>query len=107
MARYGFLQIPTGNCEAPETRNQNVFAKGNGASNVPTKKRLLTRRSKRDILLQPRNTDEEKLTAKELERTKKWRDMAVSEKPTNGSLHYSFPITKKVTLPFRKMGIDI
>lgn len=36
-----------------------------------------------------------KMTAKEIERTKKWRDMAIIDRP-NGAIHYLFPITKKV-----------
>jgi hypothetical protein len=66
---------------------------------VGKRKKLLSRR-KRDILLQPKKVqDEEKMTAKELERTQKWIDMAVVDN-TDGTLHYRFPITKKVP-PFQ------
>jgi len=102
--RYGFLQVPTGNCETPETRNQNIFAKANGLAKLaPRKKKKLLSRGKRDILLQSRNADEEKMTAKELERSKKWRDMAIPEQ-LNGTLHYHFPITKKVPFPRTSRG---
>ena len=100
MSRYGFLQVPAGNCAAPESRNQDVFVKENGLHKGKAKGKVLSR-SKRDILLQPRNADDEKMTAKELERTKKWREMAIAEQP-NGSLHYRFPVTKKV-LPHRSI----
>jgi hypothetical protein len=52
-------------------------------------------KSKDDILLQPRKFDEAKMTAKEFERTKKWRAMAVIARP-EGIIGYQFPITKKV-----------
>jgi hypothetical protein len=35
------------------------------------------------------------MTEKELERTMKWRDMAIIDRPS-GSIHYRFPLTKKV-----------
>jgi hypothetical protein len=66
---------------------------------VGKRKKLLSR-GKRDILLQPKKVqDEEKMTAKELERTQKWRDMAIVDN-TNRTLHYRFPITKKVRPTF-------
>ena len=58
-------------------------------------RRKLLRKSKDDILIQPRKIDDVKMTAKELERAKKWRDMAVMDRP-NRTVHYRFPVTKKV-----------
>ena len=59
------------------------------------KQRKLLSKDRNDILRQPRKIDESKITAKEIERTKKWRNMATIERP-NGGIHYRFPITKKV-----------
>jgi hypothetical protein len=93
--------VPTSNADPPESRNRDVLKengsakKTRGSGNKRPGKRKLLVKSKDDILVQPRKMDESKATAKELERTKKWRDMAVIERP-NGSIHYSFPITKKV-----------
>jgi hypothetical protein len=58
--------------------------------------KLLTK-AKDDILMQPRRTEETRLTAKEMRRAKKWRDMAIIDRP-NGSIHYTFPMTKKVVV---------
>ena len=60
------------------------------------KRSKLLSKKKEDILIEPPKADfETKMTAKEIERTKKWQDMAVVERP-NGVIHYHFPITKKV-----------
>lgn len=77
----------------------------NGNTTPVKKKKSFSERSKRgkllskkkeDILIEPPKADfETKMTAKEIERTKKWQDMAVVERP-NGVIHYHFPITKKV-----------
>jgi len=101
FCRYGFLYIPSGNCQSPDSRNLSAVPKENGTvvrhSSVPraASRKLLTK-SKDDILNQPRKVDVNKTTAKELERTKKWRDMAVIDRP-NGTIHYRFPISKKVS----------
>ena len=65
------------------------------SSSVPVRRKTLLSKSKDDILLQPRKFDEAKMTAKEFERTKKWRAMAVIARP-EGIIGYQFPITKKV-----------
>ena len=65
------------------------------SSSVPVRPERLLSKSKDDILIQPRKWDESKMTAKEFERTKKWRAMAVIARP-NGIIGYQFPITKKV-----------
>ena len=94
--RYGFLQVPSSNCEAPEVRNRAAVSNGNGlARNGSIRKKLLTK-SKDDILIQPKKMNDMKMSAKELERTKKWRDMAIIDRP-NGTIHYLFPLTKKVS----------
>jgi hypothetical protein len=64
---------------------------------APVKRKILVK-SRDDILITPRKWDEEKLTAKEMERTKKWRNMAVIQRP-NGTIHYSFPMSRKVQSP--------
>ena len=102
--RYGFLRVQASNCDPPEVRNRDAVPKDdrNGrksrrSSSVPARRKKLLTKSKDDILLQPRKIDEAKMTAKEFERTKKWRDMAVIARP-NGIIGYQFPITKKVNL---------
>ena len=93
--RYGFLRVPSSNCEAPEVRNRSTVANGNGVAHKGTVRRKLLTKSKDDILLQPKKKSDLKMTAKELERTKKWRDMAIIDR-TNGTIHYQFPFNKKV-----------
>ena len=63
---------------------------------ISTAKRKILANTKDDILLSPRKSDEEKVRAKEMERTKKWRNMAVIERP-NGTIQYRFPMTRKVS----------
>lgn len=67
---------------------------GNKQTAPPVRRRLLSK-SKDDILNQPKRIEESKMNEKELERTMKWRDMAVIDRP-DGSIHYRFPLTKKV-----------
>jgi hypothetical protein len=58
--------------------------------------RKLLGKAKDDILIQPRKGDyESKLNAKEIERARKWHDMALIERP-NGTVNFHFPVTKKV-----------
>jgi hypothetical protein len=58
--------------------------------------RNLLGKTKDDILIQPQKGDfEEKLHAKEIERARKWQNMAIIERP-NGSIHFRFPLSKKV-----------
>ena len=98
MTRYGFLVLQTSNCDPPEERNRaavNGTKSHRNCPDSPRRHKLLRTPSKRDILIQPRNQDDQKLTAKELERAKKWRDMAYIERP-NGSIKYRFPVNKKL-----------
>ena len=95
LMRYGFLRVPSSNCATPEVRNRPAVANGNGVARSASVRRKLLTKSKDDILIQPRKMNDGKMTAKELERTKKWRDMAIIDRP-NGSIHYRFPLTKKV-----------
>jgi hypothetical protein len=105
--RYGFLRVQSSNCDPPAARNRAALRpatatsrKSMRASSVdaehPKRKNKLLTKSKDDILIQPRKADfETKMTAKEIERAKKWKHMAVAQK-TNGTIHFHFPITKKV-----------
>jgi hypothetical protein len=105
--RYGFLRVQSSNCDPPKERNRAALRpqtatsrKSMRASSVdaehPKRKNKLLGKSKDDILIQPRKADfETKMTAKEIERAKKWKHMAVAQKP-NGTIHFHFPITKKV-----------
>jgi hypothetical protein len=105
--RYGFLRIQSSNCDPPEARNRAALRSENGSSRKsmrassvdaeqPKRKNKLLGKSKDDILIPPRKADfETKMTAKEIERAKKWKDMAVMQKP-NGTLQFKFPVTKKV-----------
>jgi len=101
------LKVQSSNCDPPDVRNQLVFY-GNGSS--PGRKLVrhyillgdssraakFLGKSKDDILIPPRKANlENKLTAKELERVKKWQNMAVVERPGGGIL-YRFPVSKKV-----------
>jgi hypothetical protein len=62
----------------------------------PKRRNKLIGKSKDDILIQPRTADfESKMTAKEIERAKKWKNMAIAQKP-NGTINFQIPITKKV-----------
>src|SRR5208282_2957039 len=98
--RYGFLQVPSSNCEAPEVRNRAAVGNGSGSAHSGTIRRKLLTKSKDDILIQPKKKNDVKMTAKELERTKKWRNMAIIDRP-NGTIHYRFPVTKKVIQSLR------
>lgn len=71
-----------------------VSTNGTGSRNFSNRRKLLTK-SKDDILIQPKKVNDIKMTEKEIERTKKWRDMAIIDRP-NGTIHYRFPVTKKV-----------
>lgn len=105
--RYGFLRMQSSNCDPPEARNRAALRSENGSSRKsmrassvdaeqPKRKNKLLGKSKDDILIPPRKADfETKMTAKEIERAKKWKDMAVMQKP-NGTLQFKFPVTKKV-----------
>ena len=62
-------------------------------------------KAKDDILLTPRNFDQEKLMAKEMEWTKKWRNMAAIERP-NGMIYYCFPMSRKVRAPLKNLGVN-
>lgn len=65
-------------------------------------KKLLSK-AKDDILIQPRKPDfETKLVAKEIERARKWQNMAIIDRHT-GIIQYHFPLTKKV---FVLGGVD-
>jgi hypothetical protein len=99
MIRYGFLRVPSSNCESPEFRNRAAVPTESGSSryhlnNNPVRRNLLTK-SKDDILVQPRKVNDTKMIAKEIERTKKWRNMAIIDRP-NGTIHYRFAFTNKV-----------
>lgn len=90
------------NCDPPEMRHRAAVSAENEKSKESSthdldfsKQRKLLSKERNDILRLPRKVDESKMTAKEIERTKKWRDMATIERP-NGGIHYRFPITKKV-----------
>ncbi len=99
--RYGFLKIPSSNGDPPEERNrsaiENMNDNGHGKKTPERhKKHKLLSKKREDILVEPPKPDfETKMTAKEIERTKKWQDMAVVERP-DGIIHYHFPVTKKV-----------
>jgi hypothetical protein len=99
--RYGFLKIPSSNGDPPEERNRSAIetttSNGQGKKSPEKhKKHKLLSKKREDILVEPPKPDfETKMTAKEIERTKKWQDMAVVERP-DGIIHYHFPITKKV-----------
>ena len=78
LMRYGFLQVPSSNCEAPEVRNRAAVGNGNGLAHSGTIRRKLLTKSKDDILIQPKKKNDVKMTAKELERTKNggiWRSL--------------------------------
>lgn len=97
LMRYGFLRVPSSNCEAPEVRNRAAVANGNGLAHSGTVRKKLLTKSKDDILIQPKKMNDVKMTtAKELERTKKWRDMAIIDRPS-GTIRYIFPLSKKVS----------
>ena len=85
--------MQSSNCEPPEARNQNAINGNKQYSPVRSRRKLLSK-SRGDILMQPRRNETE-MTAKEIARAKKWRDMAVIER-SNEAIHYRFPITKKV-----------
>jgi hypothetical protein len=74
--------------------NGNSKKSGNKQTAGPMRRKLLLK-VKDDILIQPKKVEAAKMTEKELERTKKWRDMAVIDRPY-GSILYRFPFTKKV-----------
>ena len=82
-----------------------VSSHGSTNNGISTAKRKILANTKGDILLSPRKSDEEKVREKEMERTKKWRDMAVIERP-NGTIHYRFPITRKVSTSWAFLEAD-
>ena len=96
--------MPSSNGDPPEARNRAPLRSRNGAKerrhssidlDRPRGRKLLGK-SKDDILVQPRKDDfETKMTAKEIERAKKWQNMAAVER-TKAKIHFRFPYTKKV-----------
>ena len=79
--RYGFLQVPSSNCEAPDQRNRAALTPSSSEGRIPSSqssigsgekgstpvKRKILAKSRDDILLTPRKWDEEKVMAKEME----------------------------------------
>lgn len=87
--------MQSSNSDPPEKRNQSA-TNGNSKPSSSLSKHKLLAKKKKDILMQPRMNESE-MTAREIARAKKWRDMAVVERST-GEIHYRFPITKKVII---------
>jgi hypothetical protein len=82
VCRYGFLQVPTLNCDSPDQRNRDAVTPASSEGRIPSSqssigssgekgpapaKRKRLAKSKDEILITTQKWDEEKITAKEME----------------------------------------